>query len=85
MIGEYAGGGHGAADEPLAAHTVIEQVDCYTSAEVGRRPKIAICGTGDDELLCVYIRPLGDLSFLSGTPEGSFWTVVSIFGHSMKS
>ena len=72
VIREYASGGHGAADEPLAAHTVIEQVDCYTSAEVGRRPKIAICGTGDDELLCVYIRPLGDLCFLSGTPEGWF-------------
>ena len=42
VIREYAGGGHRAVDEPLAAHTVMVQVDCYRCAEVGRAPHMAL-------------------------------------------
>ena len=35
VIREYASGGHGAADEPLAAHTVMVEVDCYSWDKAG--------------------------------------------------
>ena len=35
VIREYASGGHGAADEPLAAHTVMVKVDCYSWDKAG--------------------------------------------------
>ena len=33
VVREYADGGHGAAGEPLAVHTVMVQLECYGCAE----------------------------------------------------
>ena len=35
IIQEHADGGHGAANDPSAAHTVMMQVECYGCAEYG--------------------------------------------------
>ena len=35
VILQYTCGGHGAADEPLAAHTAMVQVDCYSWEKAG--------------------------------------------------
>ena len=85
VIREHAGGGHGAAEEPLAVRTVLVQLDCYSCAEFGSGllwvARERTCKTNE----CVCKRRVYELCFLSGTPEGSFWTVVSIFGHRTKS
>ena len=35
VVREYADDGHGAVGEPLAVHTAMVQLECYSCAEVG--------------------------------------------------